>query len=76
MNAIKENNYIKELYLAETKLMSTDGIYLGGFLKENRTLEILDLRSNQLNVIVYFKHDQFLIIFNLRILAYHIFAVV
>lgn len=50
VNAIKDNECIKELYLAENKLLSTDGMYIGGFLKENRWLEILDLRLNQLNV--------------------------
>jgi hypothetical protein len=50
VNAIKDNEFIKELYLSENKLQSTDGMYIGGFLKENRYLEVFDVRSNQLSV--------------------------
>jgi hypothetical protein len=41
---------MKELYLNENKLQATDGMYIGGFLKENKYLEVLDLRTNQLQV--------------------------
>jgi hypothetical protein len=41
---------MKELYLSENKLQTSDGMYIGGFLKENKHLEVLDLMTNQLQV--------------------------
>jgi hypothetical protein len=50
VNALRENQCMKELFLNENKLQANDGMYIGGFLKENKHLELLDLRSNQLQV--------------------------
>lgn len=46
--AIKLNNTLRELYLGENKIIAADGIQLGNLLQANSTLELLDLRSNNL----------------------------
>ena len=46
--ALKMNEILKELFLADNRLMPTDGIQLGNLLKYNHVLELLDLRNNQL----------------------------
>jgi hypothetical protein len=43
----------EELFLADNRLMPTDGIQLGNLLKYNHVLELLDLRNNQLQVSHY-----------------------
>lgn len=48
--ALKVNETLKELYLADNKLMPSDGIQLGSLLRYNRTLHLLDLRNNHLQV--------------------------
>jgi len=47
------NEILKELFLADNRLMPTDGIQLGNLLKYNHVLELLDLRNNQLQVSHY-----------------------
>lgn len=44
------NDVLKELFLADNKLMPTDGIQIGSLLKYNHVLELLDLRNNPLQV--------------------------
>jgi len=51
--ALKTNEILKELFLADNRLMPTDGIQLGNMLKYNHVLELLDLRNNQLQVSHY-----------------------
>ena len=48
--AIKMNEPLRELYLADNKLMPTDGIQLGNLLKFNHRLTLLDVRNNHLGV--------------------------
>lgn len=48
--ALKVNETLKELYLADNKLLPSDGIQLGSLLRYNRTLHLLDLRNNHLQV--------------------------
>ena len=48
--AIKLNESVRELYLADNKLMPTDGVQLGNLLKLNRSLTVLDVRNNHLQV--------------------------
>ena len=51
MTAIKMNEILRELYLADNKLMPSDGIQLGNMLKFNHKLALLDLRNNHLQVL-------------------------
>ena len=44
------NEILRELYLADNKLMPSDGIQLGNMLKFNHKLALLDLRNNHLQV--------------------------
>ncbi len=46
------NDILRELYLADNKLMPSDGIQLGNMLKFNHKLALLDLRNNHLQVCV------------------------
>lgn len=46
--ALKMNETLKELFIGDNKLMSTDGIQVGNLLKFNHKLELLDLRNNHL----------------------------
>ncbi|CAL1266856.1 unnamed protein product [Larinioides sclopetarius] len=46
--ALKLNNTLLELYLGENKICSADGLQLGNLLRSNSTLELLDLRTNNL----------------------------
>ncbi|XP_035225893.1 protein phosphatase 1 regulatory subunit 37-like [Stegodyphus dumicola] len=46
--ALKLNNTLLELYLGDNKICSADGLQLGNLLRSNSTLELLDLRSNNL----------------------------
>jgi hypothetical protein len=48
--AIKFNEVLRELFLADNKLTPSDGVQLGSLLKTNRTLSLLDLRNNLLQV--------------------------
>jgi len=48
--ALKMNDTLLELYLADNKLMPTDGIQLGNLLRYNFTLQLLDVRNNHLQV--------------------------
>lgn len=45
--ALKLNTGLKELYLADNDLGVTDAIQLGGLLRSNFTLQLLDVRSVQ-----------------------------
>ena len=47
------NEILKELFLADNRLMPTDGMQLGNLLRYNHVLELLDLRNNQLQVSHY-----------------------
>ena len=44
------NETLKELFIGDNKLMSTDGVQVGNLLKFNHKLELLDLRNNHLQV--------------------------
>lgn len=46
--ALKQNETLQELFLADNRLMPTDGIQLGNLLKYNNFLTLLDLRNNHL----------------------------
>lgn len=46
--ALKMNEILKELFIGDNKLMSTDGVQVGNLLKFNHKLELLDLRNNHL----------------------------
>ncbi|KRX63319.1 Protein phosphatase 1 regulatory subunit 37 -like protein [Trichinella sp. T9] len=46
--ALRVNNVVRELYLGENGLSPVDGISLFNLLFANRSLEVLDLRSNRL----------------------------
>ncbi|BFZ07926.1 hypothetical protein BsWGS_10965 [Bradybaena similaris] len=46
--ALKMNEVLQELFLAENKLMPTDGVQLGNLLRYNHKLSLLDLRNNHL----------------------------
>lgn len=48
--ALKMNEVLQELFLAENKLMPTDGVQLGNLLRYNHKLSLLDLRNNHLQV--------------------------
>jgi hypothetical protein len=45
--ALKLNTGLRELYLADNDLGVTDAIQLGGLLRSNFTLQLLDIRSVQ-----------------------------
>lgn len=47
-SAVKFNHILKDLFLGDNKLMSTDGQSLGAMLKGNEHLQLLDLRNNPL----------------------------
>lgn len=46
--AIKMNETLKELYLADNRFMPSDGIQLGNMLKYNHHLLLMDIRNNHL----------------------------
>ena len=46
------NEILKELFIGDNKLMSTDGVQVGNLLKFNHRLELLDLRNNHLQVCI------------------------
>jgi protein phosphatase 1 regulatory subunit 37 len=46
--AIKFNETLRELFLADNKLTPSDGVQLGSLLKTNKTLSLLDVRNNLL----------------------------
>lgn len=46
--ALKLNTTLQELYLGENKISPADGLQLGNLLRSNSVLELLDLRSNNL----------------------------
>ncbi|KAI8744502.1 protein phosphatase 1 regulatory subunit 37 [Biomphalaria glabrata] len=46
--ALKANETLQELFLADNKLMPTDGVQLGNLLRYNHKLSLLDLRNNHL----------------------------
>ncbi|KAH9509319.1 hypothetical protein Btru_046769 [Bulinus truncatus] len=46
--ALKMNETLQELFLADNKLMPTDGVQLGNLLRYNHKLSLLDLRNNHL----------------------------
>ena len=50
--ALKMNEILQELFLADNRLMPSDGIQLGNLLKYNHSLILLDLRNNHLQVSV------------------------
>jgi hypothetical protein len=45
--ALKLNAGLRELYLSDNNLDVTDAIQLGGLLRSNFTLQLLDIRSVQ-----------------------------
>lgn len=48
--ALKMNEILVELFLADNRLMPSDGIQLGNLLKYNHKLQLLDIRNNHLQV--------------------------
>ena len=50
------NDILQELFLADNRLMPSDGIQLGNLLKYNHSLTLLDLRNNHLQVSVHHFH--------------------
>jgi len=50
VSALRCNETVTELYLGGNQLLSTDGAQLGGLLKYNSTIRVLDLRNNLLQV--------------------------
>ncbi|XP_072031024.1 uncharacterized protein [Amphiura filiformis] len=48
MVALKVNASIRDLFLAENRLVPSDAIQIGAMLKHNRGLRLLDLRNNHL----------------------------
>ena len=48
--ALKMNETLQELFLADNKLVPTDGAQLGNLLRYNHRLGLLDLRNNHLAV--------------------------
>ena len=52
--ALKQNTSIRDLYLAENRLVPSDAIHLGSMLKHNRGVKLLDLRNNHIQVNVKF----------------------
>ena len=50
VGALKMNEILRELFLADNRLMPSDGIPLGNMLKINHRLSLLDLRNNHLQV--------------------------
>ena len=50
VSALEINQVLRELFLADNKLMPTDGIQLGHMLKVNHTLQLLDVRNNHMQV--------------------------
>ena len=49
---MKFNHILKDLFLGDNKLISSDGQSLGAMLKGNEHLQLLDLRNNPLQVFV------------------------
>lgn len=47
--ALKDNEQIKEVYLGDNKLQAADGNTIATIIKENKCLEVLDLRNNHLH---------------------------
>ena len=48
--ALKMNEVLRDLFLADNKLMPSDGVHLGSLLRFNHKLKLLDVRNNQLGV--------------------------
>ena len=48
--ALKQNHSVRDLYLAENRLIPSDAIHLGSMLKHNSGLKLLDLRNNHIQV--------------------------
>ncbi|GFR95926.1 protein phosphatase 1 regulatory subunit 37 [Elysia marginata] len=49
--ALKMNETLQELFLAENKLMPSDGVQLGNLMRYNHYLGLLDLRNNHLQAL-------------------------
>lgn len=58
--ALKMNETLQELFLADNRLMPSDGIQLGNLLKYNHSLTLLDLRNNHLQVVLQLLHYIFI----------------
>lgn len=48
MSALRINPSIRELFLADNRLMPSDAFHIGGMLKHNTGLKLLDLRNNNM----------------------------
>jgi protein phosphatase 1 regulatory subunit 37 len=46
--ALKENEIVKEIYLGDNKMQPSDGQSICSIIKENKCLDILDLKNNNL----------------------------
>ena len=47
---MKYNHILEELYIGDNDLTSSDGPPLGAMLTYNTTLQLLDIRNNQIRV--------------------------
>ena len=46
--ALRDNEHIKELYLCDNKIQPQDGNSIANIIKENKYLELIDLKNNNL----------------------------
>ena len=46
----EDERVLRDLFLADNKLMPSDGVHLGSLLRFNHKLKLLDVRNNQLGV--------------------------
>ena len=52
--SLKMNASVCELYIGSNKLLASDAIRIGSLLKLNRTIRVLDLRTNNLQDMGFF----------------------
>jgi len=50
---MKYNKILEELYLGDNDLSSNDGSPIGAMLTYNTSLQLLDLRNNQIKVRIF-----------------------
>nr|XP_054759100.1 protein phosphatase 1 regulatory subunit 37-like [Lytechinus pictus] len=48
MSALRTNSTLREIFLADNRLMPSDAIHIGGMLRHNSGLKLLDLRNNNI----------------------------
>lgn len=52
MAALKTNTVLSDLFLGNNRLIADDMVHLGNILKINNTLQLLDLRDNNIQVTI------------------------